>query len=96
MQNYDIVFYSDDGQEVLRIDNVAPCNLNYEPPSDEDKIRARFYKDTEMSFEAKFDEPSLENFNKYVIYGGDRGRYNGWILKRDGYLSPENGWIKGH
>ena len=41
------------------------------------------------------DDKSVEEIWKYVVFGGDRGRYNGYVLHRDGYLSPKNAWIGG-
>lgn len=33
------------------------------------------------------------DIEKHIVYGGNKGRYNGHVLQRDGYLSPENGWV---
>ena len=51
--------------------------------------------DKEFSFYFTLDQKSEENLIKYGFYGGDRGRYNGYVLHRDGYLSTKNAWIKG-
>lgn len=38
---------------------------------------------------------TIENQDELLklAFGGDRGLYNGYVLNRDGYLSPENGWM---
>lgn len=52
---------------------------------------SRLLKSETMEFTATIENP--EEFEKHIVYGGDKGRYNGHVLHRDGYLSQKNGSI---
>lgn len=46
------------------------------------------------SFECKLEIEGNKNPNRLFMSGFNKGYYNGLTLKEDGYLSPENGWVK--
>lgn len=85
-------FVLQDG-EYKPLGNISECDLSIEPTPEEEVLVKRFSsKDLTMSIDIAAD--SVVNLEKYIICGGDRGRYNGYRLKRDGYLSPENAWME--
>lgn len=81
-----------DGEELCKLGTIDECVLTADSEPEED-IKRRFYSEKDMTMSIDIEAESVTNIEKYIICGGDRGRYNGYRLKRDGYLSPENAWM---
>jgi hypothetical protein len=86
-----ILFSTTDGKELGRLDDISEIQL--ECPEDYSEKEKRYLKGYSQTFECTGDSESFVEFTKQVIFGGNRGRYNAYVLRRDGYLSPENGWL---
>lgn len=83
------LYYMDSDGEYKPLASIDSVDLTL---SDEEKEKfERLWKSE--TWECDIQIENQEEFEKKVVYGGDRGRYNGHILQKDGYLSPENGWM---
>ena len=82
------VFYGDNGEEIGRLEDVEEgcITIDHENEEGED-LKNRFINNKEVNLSFDLDEKSIKNLNK-VLY--PKGIRNGRILKRDGYLNPEN------
>ena len=91
-------FVGKDG-EFVNIGHLRECELSEESEQNENSkgydAETAYLGSQEFSCSFTLDQKSEERLIKYVVYGGDRGRYNGYVLHRDGYLDPKNAWIKG-
>lgn len=85
-----VFFGTMDGEVLGELDTISEIELTAES-TEEDEMGFISRGTEEMTFECQIDD--WEQFEKHVVYGGNKGRYNGHILKKDGYLSPENAWI---
>ena len=83
-----VFFGTLDGKEIGSLDTISEIELTSESTDDR---RLTEVLTEEMTFSCQIDD--MEQFEKQVVCGGDRGRYNGYVLQRDGYLSPKNGWM---
>ena len=87
------LYFSIDGKEFGKLGEILEVELTAEKEPEAD-VGKNFYNSKEFSCEFQMSETETENMMKYIVYGGDRGRYNGYVLHRDGYLSPKNAWIR--
>lgn len=71
------------------IGHVEEIDLTVE--SEESEELSRFMSQEPIEITVEIENP--EEIEKHIVYGGDRGRYNGHVLHRDGYLNGENGWL---
>lgn len=79
----DEVYFGDaDGNIIGKLGSISEVELTV----DDDCGEKMFSEPTEMTFEGKF---TADPFRAFL----PQGLYNGYVLKRDGYLSPKNGWI---
>lgn len=76
-----------------KLDSITEVELTPDEETEEE-LKKRFLSSGSIEFSGTLDTESTERIAKHIVFGGDRGRYNGYILKRDGYLSPENGWTE--
>lgn len=83
-----VYFATADG-DFKPIGHVEEIDLTVESEESEELSRFMSQEPIEIAAEIEISE----EFMKHVVYGGDRGRYNGHVLHRDGYLSGENGWL---
>lgn len=86
-----VYFGTPDGKMLGTIGEIKDIDLTPEESGIDD-----MFKGGSESFECEIEikaKGGLDPF-KYLMSGGDKGRYNGMVLKEDGYLSPENGWIR--
>ena len=81
-----VYFATADGKPIGHVEEI---DLTVE--SEESEELSRFMSQEPIEFAAEIAIP--EEFMKHVVYGGDKGLYNGYVLKRDGYLNGENGWL---
>lgn len=84
----DVYYETPDGR-VGKLGHVEEIELTAESV-EEDYLDKTFSSET-MEFSAVIEDK--EQFIRNVVYGGDRGRYNGYVLARDGYLNGENAWL---
>lgn len=83
------LYYKTENGEYKPLSSIESVNLTV---SDEDLEKfSRIWHSETWECGVQIENP--EEFEKKIIFGGDRGRYNGHILKKDGYLSERNGWI---
>ena len=87
----EIYFGTIDGERLRSLDTISEVELTTEDDKTEDF--SHLEANEEFSVECRIE--NVDKFEKHVIYGSDRGRYNGHVLARDGYLNEKNGWIKG-
>lgn len=80
------VFYGDNGEEIGRLEDVKEITIDHENEERED-LKNRFINNKEINLSFEPDKKSIKNLNKLFYSKGIR---NGRILKRDGYLNPEN------
>lgn len=91
----DIYFGTYDGKEVHKLGYISDIELASEESVDD--VKRRFLDDRiefsgcELQLKHK---DGLDPW-KYLASGGNRGVYNGLVLKEEGYLSSKNGWIGG-
>ena len=79
----DEVYFGDaDGNIIGKLRSIREVELT----SDDCDVKM-LLDSTEMTFEGKF---AVDPFRAFL----PQGLYNGYVLKRDGYLSPKNGWIE--
>ena len=76
-----------------KLDSITEVELTPDEETEEE-LKKRFLSPDSIEFSGTLDTERTERIAKQIVFGGDRGRYNGYILKRDGYLSPENAWIE--
>lgn len=77
----DELYFGDaDGNIIGKLGSISEVELT----SDDEKM---LLDSTEMTFEGEF---TADPFRAFL----PQGLYNGYVLKRDGYLSPKNGWVK--
>lgn len=74
----ELYFGDADGNIIGKLGSISEAELT----SDDEK----FLDSTEMTFEGEFTTDPMRAFLP-------QGLYNGYVLKRDGYLSPKNGWV---
>jgi len=83
------LYYKTENGEFKPLGHLESVDLEV---SDEDSEKfSRIWQSESWECEIQIENP--EEFEKKVVFGGDRGRYNGHKLQKDGYLSPENGWL---
>lgn len=87
----EIYFGTADGWQ--KLGSITEVKLTSDEETEEE-LKKRFLSSGSIEFSGTLDTESTERIAKHIVFGGDRGRYNGYILKRDGYLSPENAWIE--
>lgn len=75
----EVCFGDADGNIIGKLGSISEAELT----SDDEKM---FLGSTEMTFEGRF---TVDPFRAFL----PQGLYNGYVLKRDGYLSPKNGWV---
>lgn len=83
-----VYFATADG-DFKPIGHIEEIDLKVE--SEESEELSRFMSQEPIEFAAEIENP--EEIVKHVVFGGDKGLYNGYVLKRDGYLNGENGWL---
>lgn len=76
-----LVFETIDGEIIGKLGSVNELELTV----DENESYKLF---TDKTYEASL-EFTCDPFRAFL----PQGMYNGYVLKRDGYLSPENGWF---
>ncbi len=81
------------GNELKKLGTVEEIELTTEEENMFEKERYAIWDSSEFSCEFQINPESVKDIRKHIVYGGDRGRYNGYVLRRDGYLSPENAWF---
>lgn len=74
-----------------RIEKLGEIECVDITPVEELKYYYASLKSESMSFECQIE--NFDEFEKQVVYGGNRGLYNGHVLARDGYLNGENAWL---
>ena len=78
----DEVYFGDADENIIgKLRSISEVELT----SDDCDVKM-LLDSTEMTFEGKFAVDPMRAFLP-------QGLYNGYVLKRDGYLSPKNGWI---
>ena len=82
------LYYKNEDGEYKPLGHIEEISLS-EEEADCD-IKDRFLSTEPIELECQIENPT--DIEK-IIYGGDKGRYNGHVLQRDGYLNPENGWV---
>ena len=83
------LYYKNADGEFKPLSSIESVNIEV---SDEDLEKfSRIMKSETWECEVQIENP--EEFEKQVVFGGDKGRYNGHVLHRDGKLTPENGWM---
>lgn len=70
------------------VGEISELELSAETVED-DEIRSRFLDSKSMEMTAKIED--VDRLERLLL---GQSRYNAMVLKRDGYLSPENGWVK--
>ena len=83
-----VYFATADG-DYKSIGHIEEMDLTVE--SEESEELSRFMSQEPIEITVEIENP--EDIEKHIVYGGDRGRYNGHVLHRDGYLNGENGWL---
>lgn len=79
----DEIYFGDaDGNIIGKLGSISEVEL-----TSDDCDEKMLLGSTEMTFEGEFTADPMRAFLP-------QGLYNGYVLKRDGYLSPKNGWIK--
>ena len=58
---------------------------------EDNEIKQRFFDSKPIEITATIDEKSADRLERAIL---GQSAYNAKRLKEDGYLSPENGWIK--
>ena len=95
----DAKFFVEKNGEFVNIGYLHECELGEESERNENSkgydAKKAYFGSQEFSCFFTLDQKSEERLIKYGVYGGDRGRYNGYVLHRDGYLSTKNAWMKG-
>lgn len=76
-----ICFGTLDGKEIGRLGTISEAELM----SDESGLKI---SDKPVEMECKFE---FDPFRAFL----PQGLYNAYVLRRDGYLSPKNGWMNG-
>lgn len=76
-----LVFGTADGEVIDKLGSVNESELTV----NEDESRNFF---TDKTYEASM-EFTCDPFRAFL----PQGMYNAYVLKRDGYLSPKNGWF---
>lgn len=74
---------SDGGKTYQAMGKISEISIETEPENETEN----FFNTEPMEFSCELDEKSVKNIEK-VLY--TKGQRNGRILKRDGFLSPEN------
>ena len=82
-----ILFGTADGKELAPLGSIDEVELSAE------EIPSGIATE-DMSFSFELDSESTEKLEKYIIFGGNRGRYNGYRLRNDGYLNQKNAWME--
>lgn len=78
----DELYFGDaDGNIIGKLGNISEAELTSDDCDDK-----MFLGSTEMTFEGEFTADPMRAFLP-------QGLYNGYVLKRDGFLSPKNGWV---
>ena len=83
------VYYGTPDGRVGKLGHVEEIELTAE--SVEEDYLDKYFSPETMEFSAVIED--TEQFMRNVVYGGDRGRYNGYVLARDGYLNGEKAWL---
>ena len=79
----DELYFGDaDGNIIGKLGSISEVEL-----TSDDCDEKMLLDSTEMTFEGEFTTDPMRAFLP-------QGLYNGYVLKRDGYLSPKNGWIE--
>lgn len=89
----DAQFYIEQDGELKPLGSLNEVELTTIEEDNTDNVQMRYLDTKPFSTSFTIDDKSVEEIWKYVVFGGDRGRYNGYVLHRDGYLSPENAWM---
>ena len=79
----DLIFATVDGKEIGKLETISELELTVEESDAE-----RFFDKTPIEIQGKWE--SGTDIMRFIL---PQGLYNGYVLKRDGYLSPQNGWI---
>ena len=58
---------------------------------EDDEIKQRFFDSKPIEITVTIDGKSADRLERAIL---GQSAYNAKRLKKDGYLSPENGWIK--
>ena len=78
----------DENGEYKPVGHIEECELL---SADDNDVKDSFLSTEPIGITCQIENPT--DFEKHIVYGGDKGRYNGHVLQRDGYLSPDNGWV---
>lgn len=82
------LYLMDENGEKHELGHIEEAELTTD--SDEGEPLDHYFDSEPIELTAEFENPSdLEK----LVCGFDKGLYNGHVLKRDGYLSPKNGWL---
>ncbi len=81
------VYFKVDG-EYKAVGHIEDRELSTEDAD----IKDRFLSTEPIELDCQIENPT--DIEK-IICGFDKGLYNGRVLRRDGYLSPQNGWLNG-
>ena len=64
----------------LKVDETEEC-----------EIKKRYLSSEPLELQATITPEVIDKLERRLL---GQGAYNAKVLKRDGYLSPENGWVK--
>lgn len=87
------LYASVDGGKLTPLAYIDEGELSVESEVKDGTLK-RYLLSKELTIDCQLSEESVNNIEKYIVCGGDRGKYNGYRLKKDGYLSPENAWLE--
>ena len=82
------VYFMDENGEYKPVGHIEEGELL---SANDNDVENSFLSTDPIEITCQIENPT--DIEKHIVYGGDKGRYNGHVLQRDGYLSPENGWV---
>ena len=83
-------FYAEVDGKFAPIGKIESIELDEET----EEFCSRLGQTESFKCEVELKAEGNKNPNRLFMSGFNKGYYNGLTLKEDGYLSPENGWVK--
>lgn len=83
----DLIFATVDGKEIGKLGTVSELELTADKDTYDDYMK-RVLSYAPVEIQGEFE--SGIDIMRLIL---PQGLYNGYVLKRDDYLSPKNGWI---